>query len=109
MQLQTERHETSIFLNRKTDMKILLIQLSDIHFTEEENSILLKEEQLFEAVRNSTLEYEEIFLLVTGDSAFSGKTTEYEIADKFLTTLKNKLEKESKLHCHSRKSRLQFF
>jgi hypothetical protein len=43
-------------------MKFLLIQLSDIHFTETENAVLLKEEQLFEAVRNSTLEYEEIFL-----------------------------------------------
>ena len=82
-------------------MKFLLIQLSDIHFTETENAILLKEEQLFEAVRNSTLEHEEIFLLVTGDSAFSGKTSEYEIAETFLTTLKGKLEKYSskKVNC----------
>jgi Calcineurin-like phosphoesterase len=82
-------------------MKFLLIQLSDIHFTETDNSILEKEEQLFVTVRNSALEYEEIFLLVTGDSSFSGNATEYGIASKFLNDLKSKLEKYSskKVNC----------
>jgi GTPase SAR1 family protein len=77
-------------------MKILLIQLSDIHFKEGENSVLKKEEKLFESIRNSTLEYDEIFLVVTGDTAFSGKEKEYEIGSNFLKGLKTKLEDYSK-------------
>lgn len=77
-------------------MKILLIQLSDIHFKSENNSILEKEEQLFEAIRNTTLDYEKIFLLVTGDSAFSGKIEEFDIANEFIEALKGKISKYSK-------------
>ena len=73
-------------------MKFLITQLSDIHFKESENAILKKEEKLFEAIRTSTSEYEEIFLLVTGDTAFSGKETEYKIGIEFLKSLKDKLE-----------------
>ncbi|MEW6061827.1 MAG: hypothetical protein AB1600_07795, partial [Bacteroidota bacterium] len=77
-------------------MKILLIQLSDMHFKEGENPVLKKEEKLFESIRNSTLEYDEIFLVVTGDIAFSGKEKEYEIGSNFLKGLKTKLENYSK-------------
>jgi hypothetical protein len=38
-------------------MKILLIQLSDIHFMEGENSVLKKEEKFFESIRNLKLKY----------------------------------------------------
>jgi hypothetical protein len=76
-------------------MKILLIQLSDIHFIEGENSVLKKEEKLFESIRNSTLDYDEIFLVVTGDTAFSGKEKEYEVGASFLKGLKAKLEEYS--------------
>lgn len=77
-------------------MKFLIVQLSDIHFKTENNSVLEKQERLFEAIRNSTLEYEEIFLLVTGDTAFSGKSEEFTIGKTFLTELKTKIEDYSK-------------
>ena len=77
-------------------MKLLVIQLSDIHFKETENAIIKKEEKLFEAIRNSTLEYEEIFLLVTGDTAYSGKENEYKIGIDFIKGLKSKIEEYSK-------------
>jgi len=77
-------------------MKLLVIQLSDIHFKESENAIINKEEKLFEAIRNSTLEYEEIFLLVTGDTAYSGKENEYKIGIDFIKGLKSKIEAYSK-------------
>ncbi len=76
-------------------MKFLIIQLSDIHFIESENAILKKEQKLFEAIRNSTLEFDEIFILITGDTAFSGKANEYKLATDFLTSLKSKLESYS--------------
>lgn len=77
-------------------MKFLTIQLSDIHFRVDENSVLKKEEKLFEAIRNSTFEYDVVFLLITGDTAFSGKAVEYKIAEDFLKNLKSKLESYSK-------------
>lgn len=77
-------------------MAFLIIQLSDIHFKTENNAVLDKQEKLFEAIRNSTLEYDEIFLLVTGDTAFSGKSEEFAIGKTFLLELKTKIESYSK-------------
>ena len=52
-------------------MKIQLIQFSDIHFKEKDNSILAKKEQLINAIRNEVLVENETVLIITGDSAFS--------------------------------------
>ncbi|MCP5064780.1 MAG: metallophosphoesterase, partial [Ignavibacteriae bacterium] len=76
-------------------MKLLIIQLSDIHFQENDNTIIAKKEKLFEAIRNSTIDYEEIFLIITGDTAYSGKTSEYTVGIDFLNSLKSKLEEYS--------------
>lgn len=72
-------------------MKILIVQLSDIHFKISENSVIEKENKLFEAIRNSSLEYDKIFLVVTGDTAYSGKKDEFEIGAKFIKNLQKKL------------------
>lgn len=72
-------------------MRFLIIHLSDIHFKKEKNSILEKEEQLFNVIRNSTKEFSKIFLIVSGDSAFSGLDEEYNIAKLFLENLKRKI------------------
>lgn len=72
-------------------MRFLIIHLSDIHFFKEKNSVLHKQEKIFETVRNSTKEFSHIFLIVTGDSAYSGKQQEYIVATKFLQTLKDKI------------------
>lgn len=63
--------------------------------------MLEKQDQIFEAVRNTTLEYDEIFLLVTGDTAFSGKKSEYDIATKYISDLSKKISDYSKkpVHC----------
>lgn len=77
-------------------MKILLVQFSDIHFKKEDNAILEKEAELFDAIKNATLEYDKIFLTVCGDTAFSGQIAEYELANKFINDLKTKIETYSK-------------
>ncbi|WP_090082536.1 metallophosphoesterase family protein [Halpernia frigidisoli] len=81
-------------------MKILLIQLSDIHLKMSDNSILDKGDKLFEAIRNSSLEYDKIFLIVTGDTAFSGKKEEFEIGTNFIKNLQSKLTDYSKKDVH---------
>lgn len=82
-------------------MKVLLIQLSDMHIKMGENSVLRKGDQLFSAIRNSTAEYDEIFLIVTGDIAFSGKKEEYSVGFEFLNSLKEKLESYSSKQIHT--------
>lgn len=82
-------------------MKVLLIQLSDIHFTEKDNSILDKQNQLYETIRNSAVEHDKIFILVTGDAAYSGNQTEYHIAKDFINNLKVKISAYANktVHC----------
>lgn len=73
-------------------MKVLLIQLSDIHFKTHTNPVLNKTDALFEAIRNELNHYEYIYLLVSGDIAFSGKKEEYLVAFDFFTRLITQLE-----------------
>ena len=61
-------------------MKILIIHLSDIHFKENNNRILEKKENIFKAFQNYSLEFDEIFIIISGDIAFSGKSKEYDEA-----------------------------
>lgn len=77
-------------------MKVLLIHLSDIHFKDQNNSVISKQEKIFDCVKNSTLQFEEIFLIISGDSAFSGKQNEYDIAKKFILKLKDEIVAYSK-------------
>ncbi|GAB3335117.1 hypothetical protein GCM10027299_43850 [Larkinella ripae] len=73
-------------------MKVLFIQLSDIHFRENNNPVLTKSEKLFEAIANNTLGVDKVFLILTGDIAFSGTEGEYKIAYNFFYDLVLKLE-----------------
>lgn len=58
-------------------MKIGLLQLSDIHIDQQDNSVLFKYEKIHQAVQEFIFEIDHLFLMVTGDSAFSGKEEEY--------------------------------
>ena len=79
-------------------MKIGIIHLSDIHFQEDEkqNSILEKQENIFDSIKNNILDFDKIFIAISGDIAFSGKKEEYNIARNFLNIIKNKIESYSK-------------
>ncbi|ABL65423.1 metallophosphoesterase [Chlorobium phaeobacteroides DSM 266] len=73
-------------------MKIAVIHFSDIHFKEGLNSIMKKRDKLFEAIRNEVLECKGIFIVISGDVAFSGKATEYDIAKVFIDDIVVKLK-----------------
>lgn len=72
--------------------QIVIVQLSDIHFSRKRNSILEKEEKLFDSIKNECCGVENVFILVTGDIAYSGKREEYEIAKRFFDSLIDKLK-----------------
>lgn len=75
---------------------ILILHLSDIHFKSGHNIITNRMEKLFETIKNETLGKEAIFIITTGDIAFSGKVEEYHIAYKFYSGLFNSIKNYSK-------------
>lgn len=76
-------------------MKLLIVQLSDIHIISNNDPILLKKTKLLDAIQNETLEVDEIVLLITGDTAFSGSSTEFEIGGHLFSEIKSYLEEYS--------------
>lgn len=80
-------------------MKIVIIHLSDIHLTSDnKNNIIIQRKQnivetSLEPIFNINADI--IFLVVSGDIAFSGRTEEYEIATDFLGYIKKELEEKA--------------
>ena len=68
-------------------MKIGIIHFSDIHFVEkiDENSILKKKEKIISQIKNKLLSFDKLFLVISGDVAYSRKKTEYEISINFFS------------------------
>ncbi len=73
-------------------MKITILQLSDIHFKKENNSILEKKEKLFNAIKNEIDNSKYLFVVFTGDIAFSGQAYEYHEAELFIENLKSLIQ-----------------
>ncbi|PWI28890.1 hypothetical protein DI383_14385 [Flavobacteriaceae bacterium LYZ1037] len=63
-------------------MNIQILHLSDIHFKTSGNSLLEKKESFLNALKNEVKT--EAILLLSGDSAFSGKTEEFNVSEKFI-------------------------
>lgn len=75
-------------------MKFQIIQFSDIHFKSDHNSLSDKQQKLFDALKNEIKS--KTILLISGDTAFSGKVEEFEIAKIFYTNLITDLAEYSK-------------
>lgn len=69
-------------------MKILLIQLSDMHLKAESNIVLSRIETLKNAVQSVDGQVAAYFVLMTGDVAYSGATEEYALAHRFFDELR---------------------
>lgn len=69
-------------------MKILLCQLSDIHFKADKKNIIMERVKSITAVINSkVVNHDECFIVLSGDIAFSGNKNEYNIASEFVMEL----------------------
>ena len=74
-------------------MKIGFLQLSDIHFKEENNVFITKrQEAFFKAAYSKLTHCKKVIIIITGDVSFSGKPSEYEIAKAFLFDLSTRLK-----------------
>lgn len=79
-------------------MKLLLVHLSDLHFREPgpSNPSLLRTEQIAAAVGSLFVGPDVCLVVVSGDVAFSGRKTEYDIARQFIDAVTSHLS--SRLH-----------
>jgi len=78
-------------------MSILIAHLSDIHFKEPltDNSILTKQDALARAIVCPYPEADALFIVISGDIAFSGRRTEYEYAARFIERLRTEVKRHS--------------
>lgn len=58
-------------------MIVGLLQLSDIHIEAQNNSILSKHDKIPWALQEYIYQLDHLFIIITGDSAFSGREIEY--------------------------------
>lgn len=75
-------------------MRVLLVQLSDIHFRNSENSIVSKRDLIVSAVRNIEPNARLCLLLYTGDIVNTGADEEYSAASRFIDDLNADLRTE---------------
>ncbi|MCM6874702.1 hypothetical protein NE250_13490 [Enterococcus faecalis] len=68
-------------------MKLSIVNFSDVHFMAGNNSILEKKQQLIKAIASRINSSEKKLFLMNGDSAFSGKQEEYDVAFDFFRVL----------------------
>lgn len=72
-------------------MKLVITQLSDIHFREGSNPVIDRLPQIIASIRQHTMEAVANIIAVSGDIAFSGKLKEYGQARKFFAKLEKAL------------------
>lgn len=78
-------------------MKIGIIHFSDIHTVqgEQNNPVLKKKDKIIDHVKNKIIDYDKVFIVVTGDFAFSGNPSEFELIEFFLFEIQECLQNYS--------------
>ena len=76
-------------------MKIAIIHITDIHFTIKSN-YQTKIHTICQAIISATKGIQNVYFIISGDIAFSGKSEEYEVAKKFLSLIKTLMLQENK-------------
>lgn len=59
------------------DMNDIFFHLSDFHIKDKNSSVVKFKNKICQYVKNISINYDNIFIIVSGDIAFSGKTDEY--------------------------------
>lgn len=75
-------------------MKLGVLHLSDIHFRHDSAPCKEYGESIARACYQTAHQSNEFVIIVTGDIAFSGRSTEYGYARELLTTISSMLETE---------------
>ena len=70
---------------------IVILHLSDVHISEHNNPITSRVEAVASSLRGQTTQVDACFIVVSGDIAFSGLSSEYSIAHCFLSSLRERI------------------
>jgi len=81
-------------------MKLLLLHLSDIHVDTRSDSFLAHADSIVSAANPRINSAEVVFVVVSGDVAFSGRREQYEIASGFFEQLRSGLSKQTDSPIH---------
>jgi len=73
-------------------MKLPIIHISDIHFRTHDEPMLEQARSMAAAVKGTSIQMATPIIVVSGDLAYSGKTSEYKKAEQFLTVLSSELD-----------------
>lgn len=79
----------------KKNMKVALLQLSDIHIKSENDFIIRHQEEFYRSCKSFINECTKLIVIITGDIAFSGSDNEYAIAYKWLKQCEDAWRKEA--------------
>lgn len=74
-------------------MKLNIINFSDVHFVDGENSIIDKKEKLIRAIKSRVEKDDKVLFIMNGDSTFSGNKQEYNIAFEFFADIIGNFDK----------------
>lgn len=72
-------------------MKISMLHISDIHLRVSGNSIFEKINKIGSAIKSELYEVDNLIIMLSGDTAFSGKEAEYELGIELLDNLKKSI------------------
>ncbi|SEB94009.1 metallophosphoesterase [Paenibacillus sp. GP183] len=78
-------------------MQIGILQLSDIHLKSDKNSFKYKVEKLHAVIQDELLAISHLFIAISGDTAFSGKSEEYALANEYLEEIKSNIKRVKNL------------
>jgi hypothetical protein len=78
-------------------MKTILLHLSDIHISNENSPILKHANDIAACTFLSLPDAVAVFILITGDIAFSGKVDQYNLASAFLSNIKTTIQNEKSI------------
>jgi predicted MPP superfamily phosphohydrolase len=82
-------------------MNLLILHLSDIHFTAKNDPIFKRVEPLVASLRPHLPHAACIVIVVSGDIAQTGAAAEYKLATRFLSDVRSRLQGEAKIPIHT--------
>ena len=77
-------------------MTVGIVHLSDMHISKRNTILVENKGVIANTIYNNSVEYSNVIILVSGDTAFSGNAEEYALASELFTEIKNRFLETNK-------------